>query len=60
MLGVLLSAFLVSLALLAQNGSTRLPVEFHNALPYAVTLLTLVATARTHYAPRALGREILP
>jgi simple sugar transport system permease protein len=58
MLGALLFALFDSLALLAQSGSAGLPVEFYASLPYAVTLLTLIATARAHYAPRALGRPI--
>jgi simple sugar transport system permease protein len=56
--GALLFALFDSLALQAQNGSGGLPVEFYSALPYAVTLATLVATTRAQYAPRALGRSL--
>lgn len=57
MLGAVLFALFDSLALLAQSGSAGLPVEFYSALPYATTLLALIATARGHAAPRALGRS---
>ncbi len=57
MLGAVLFAFFDSLALLAQNGSAGLAVEFYSALPYATTLFALIATARANYAPRALGRS---
>jgi general nucleoside transport system permease protein len=56
MLGALLFALFDSLALLAQTRSAGLPVEFYSSLPYAMTLLALVATARAQRAPRALGR----
>jgi general nucleoside transport system permease protein len=58
MLGALLFALFDSLALLAQSRSIGLPVEFFSSLPYAVTLLALVLTARAHHAPRALGRGL--
>jgi general nucleoside transport system permease protein len=54
--GALLFALFDSLALQAQSVSTGLPVEFYSALPYVVTLVTLVATARAASAPRSLGR----
>jgi general nucleoside transport system permease protein len=56
MFGALLFALFDSLALLAQTRSAGLPVEFYSSLPYAMTLLALVATARAQRAPRALGR----
>jgi simple sugar transport system permease protein len=58
MLGALLFALFESLALLAQSHSAGLPVEFYSSLPYAMTLLALILTARAHYAPRALGRAL--
>jgi general nucleoside transport system permease protein len=54
--GALLFALFDSLALQAQSISAGFPVEFYSALPYVVTLLTLVATARAASAPRSLGR----
>jgi ABC-type uncharacterized transport system permease subunit len=56
MLGALLFALFESLALLAQTGAVGLPVEFFSSLPYVMTLLALVLTARAQQAPRALGR----
>jgi general nucleoside transport system permease protein len=53
--GALLFAFFDSLALAAQNGAAFFPVEAYMALPYLVTLLVLVMTARGNVAPRALG-----
>ena len=53
--GALLFAFFDSLALSAQNGVGIVPVEAYMALPYIVTLLVLVFTARGSVAPRALG-----
>jgi general nucleoside transport system permease protein len=48
--GALAGAFLVatfeSLSLLSQTGGLSLPVEVYGALPFAVTLLVLVLTAR--------------
>lgn len=55
-LGALLFAAFDSLALQAQSGASRLPVEFYSALPYCATLAALVLTARGQYAPRSLGR----
>jgi simple sugar transport system permease protein len=57
-LGALLFAFFDSLALRVQTGSGFLPVEVYTALPYAVTLLVLVLTARADVAPRALGAPV--
>jgi general nucleoside transport system permease protein len=57
-LGALLFAVFDSLALQAQSGSAGLPVEFYSALPYVVTLVTLVVTARAQCAPRSLGRRL--
>ena len=54
--GALLFALFDSLALEAQSISAGLPVELYSALPYAVTLVTLLATARSASAPRSLGR----
>jgi general nucleoside transport system permease protein len=56
MLGALLFALFDSLALLAQSSSIGLPVEFFSSLPYAITLLALMFTARAQHASRALGR----
>jgi ABC-type uncharacterized transport system permease subunit len=56
MLGARLFALFDSLALLAQSSAIGLPVEFSSSLPYAMTLLALVLTARAQQAPRALGR----
>jgi general nucleoside transport system permease protein len=53
--GALLFAFFDSVALAAQNGAGIVPVEAYMALPYIVTLLVLVLTARGTIAPRALG-----
>lgn len=53
--GALLFAFFDSVALAAQNGAGILPVEAYMAMPYIVTLLVLVITARGTVAPRALG-----
>jgi general nucleoside transport system permease protein len=55
-LGALLFAAFDSLALQAQSGASRLPVEFYSALPYCATLAALVLMARGQYAPRSLGR----
>jgi simple sugar transport system permease protein len=57
-LGALLFALFDSLALQAQSGSVGLPVEFYSGLPYVVTLLTLIVTARSRNAPAALGRAL--
>ena len=54
-LGALLFAFFDSLGLRAQNGGAHLPTEFFSLLPYAMTLLVLVLTARSKTAPRTLG-----
>ncbi len=58
--GALLFAFFDSLALGAQNGASFVPVEAYMALPYLVTLLVLVLTARGTAAPRALGLPYQP
>jgi simple sugar transport system permease protein len=60
MFGAFLFALFDSLALLTQSQSAGLPVEFYNSLPYAMTLLALVLTARAQNAPRALGRTFDP
>lgn len=58
-LGALLFAGFDSLALQAQGGTIKgLPVEAYSALPYTVTLVVLVATARHQRAPRSLGRPL--
>jgi simple sugar transport system permease protein len=56
--GALLFALLDSFALRVQTGDGFLPVEAYTALPYVVTLLVLVLTARSRVAPRALGAPI--
>jgi simple sugar transport system permease protein len=56
LLAALLFALFDSLALLAQSQSAGMPVELYSSLPYAMTLLALVVTARAQHAPRALGR----
>jgi ABC-type uncharacterized transport system permease subunit len=58
--GAMLFAFFESLALGAQNGTSIVPVEAFMALPYVVTLLVLVLTARGTVAPRALGLPYQP
>jgi len=54
-LGALLFAFFDSLGLRAQGGMAYLPTELFSILPYAMTLLVLVLTARSKVGPRALG-----
>jgi general nucleoside transport system permease protein len=58
--GALLFAFFDSLALQAQGGRLLLPVEAYVALPYLMTLIVLVLTARSDIAPRALGAPYAP
>ena len=58
--GALLFAFFDSLALGAQNGASFVPVEAYMALPYLVTLLVLVLTARGTAVPRAWACPISP
>jgi simple sugar transport system permease protein len=53
-LGALLFAFFDSLGLRAQSGMSYLPTELFSILPYAMTLLVLVLTARSKVGPRAL------
>lgn len=55
-LGAALFAFFDSLGLRAQNGMDYLPNEVFSILPYAMTLLVLIVTARSKIAPRELGR----
>jgi simple sugar transport system permease protein len=56
-LGALLFAFFDSLALRMQTiAGGALPVEAYSTLPYAITLIVLVLTARSRLAPRALGQ----
>jgi simple sugar transport system permease protein len=55
-LGALLFAFFDSLGLRAQSGMSYLPNEVFSILPYAMTLLVLIITARSKIAPRELGR----
>lgn len=57
-LGALLFALCDSLALLAQSSTRGIPIEAWTALPYAVTLLVLILTARRQHGPRALGRPL--
>lgn len=54
-LGALLFAFFDSLGLRVQSGMAYLPTELFSILPYAMTLLVLVLTARSKVAPRAFG-----
>lgn len=54
--GALLFAFFDSLGLRAQSGMAFLPNEVFSILPYAMTLLVLVLTARSRIAPRELGQ----
>jgi ABC-type uncharacterized transport system permease subunit len=53
--GTLLFSFFGSLALQAQTGAGVLPVEFYQAMPYAITLLVLIVSFRRREAPRALS-----
>jgi simple sugar transport system permease protein len=61
-LGILGSSFLfgVSSALAVNivniSGLQFLPSEFFNALPYLITLITLVLFSGKDYAPRAIGK----
>ncbi|MBO9096683.1 MULTISPECIES: ABC transporter permease [unclassified Rhizobium] len=55
-LGAFLFAFFDSLGLRAQSGMGFLPNEVFSILPYAMTLLVLIFTARSKIAPRELGR----
>lgn len=56
-LGALLFAFFDSLGLRSQSGMPFLPNEIFSILPYAMTLLVLILTARSKIAPRELGRN---
>ena len=58
MAGALLFAFFDSLGLRVQDGLPGVPNEVFSILPYAMTLLVLVATARSRTAPRALGAPL--
>ncbi|CDX51124.1 Inner-membrane translocator [Mesorhizobium plurifarium] len=58
--GALVFALFDSLALQAQGGQLALPVEAYMALPYLMTLVVLVLTARGNLAPRALGAPYRP
>lgn len=58
--GALIFALFDSLALQAQGGQLALPVEAYMALPYLMTLVVLVLTARGNLAPRALGAPYRP
>jgi general nucleoside transport system permease protein len=53
-LGALLFAFFDSLGLRAQSGMAFIATELFSILPYAMTLLVLMLTARSKVAPRAL------
>ena len=55
-LGAFLFAFFDSLGLRAQSGMAFLPNEVFSILPYAMTLLVLIVTARSKIAPRELGK----
>jgi simple sugar transport system permease protein len=54
--GAFLFAFFDSLSLRIQDGISFLPNEAFSMLPYVMTLLVLVATARSKIAPRELGK----
>lgn len=56
--GALLFAFFDSLSLLAQTSGLNLPSEAYSALPYLVTFVVLLLTARARRAPRALGKPL--
>jgi ABC-type uncharacterized transport system permease subunit len=56
--GALLFAFFDSLSLLAQTSGMNLPTEVYSALPYLVTFVVLVLTARRRRSPRALGKPL--
>lgn len=58
--GALLFALFESLALAAQTQAGSVPVEAFMALPYVVTLIVLVLSARATVAPRALGVPYQP
>jgi simple sugar transport system permease protein len=58
--GALLFALFESLALAAQTMAGSVPVEAFMALPYVVTLIVLVLSARGMVAPRALGLPYQP
>jgi ABC-type uncharacterized transport system permease subunit len=53
-LGALVFAYFDSLGLRAQGTMDFLPNELFSILPYAMTLIVLVLTARSKVAPRAL------
>jgi general nucleoside transport system permease protein len=57
-LGALVFAFFDSLSLRIQGHSGGWPSEAYSILPYAMTLLVLVLTARARAAPRALGAPL--
>jgi ABC-type uncharacterized transport system permease subunit len=57
-LGALLFAFFDSLSLRIQGQSGGWPSEAYTIMPYAMTLLVLVLTARARAAPRALGAAL--
>ncbi|MFT4162975.1 ABC transporter permease subunit, partial [Shinella sp.] len=54
--GAFLFAFFDSLSLRIQDDISMLPNEAFSMLPYLMTLLVLVATARSKIAPRELGK----
>jgi len=61
-LGVLGSSFLFGMSsalavnIINMRGLQNLPPEFFNALPYLITLITLVIFSGKDYAPRAMGQ----
>ena len=58
--GALLFSLFDSIGLRAQLGLPDVPSEVFSILPYVVTLLVLIATARSRAAPRALGIALPP
>jgi len=57
-LGALLFAFFESLSLRLQGHAGSWPSEAYAILPYAMTLIVLVLSARAGSAPRALGAQL--
>ncbi|MCL2880627.1 MAG: ABC transporter permease [Treponema sp.] len=61
-LGILGSSFLFGLSsalavnIINMHGLQNLPPEFFSALPYLITLITLVIFSGKDYAPRAVGQ----
>jgi ABC-type uncharacterized transport system permease subunit len=56
--GALLFALFESLSLRLQGHAHEAPTELYAILPYAMTLIVLFLTARSHAAPRALAAPL--